>query len=216
MSRFHCISFKPPLIVPTAPKDWHYYALNKFTPEVSDDLSTGLSLEDDDEDADTNTDGQQQDSSTAASNSTMTLVDIITPLQPATAHPVMLSKTDTTSNNLPSPSSPPLSKSSLPKTDTTGNNIPSPDLLPPNDSLPALVTEVSMHSVPANQDQGVQVTGAPTSPDCNMPRSDIPSMTTDVLPMNVTESQWMKAKKTLTYLREVCEMGKLSDLSSPY
>ena len=106
MSCFHCISFKPPLIVPTAPKDWHYYALDKFTPEVADDLSTGLSPEDDDEDTNTNTDGQQQDSSTATLNSTMTLADIITPLQPTTVHPVVLPETDTTSNDLPSPSSP--------------------------------------------------------------------------------------------------------------
>ena len=112
----------------------------------------------------------------------------------------------------PLPPVPPSSESSLPKTNTTGNNIPSPDLLPPNNSLLALVTEVSTHGVLANQNQGVRVTGAPTGPDCNMPHSDIPSTTTDVLPTNATESQWMKAKKTLTYFREVHEMGKLSDL----
>ena len=193
VSYFHDISFKPPLISPTAPTDWHLYTLDQPAPN---DPSTH-SVEQDEDDSRANADPNADANSGTNTNTNAgtnpqqpPVVASTTPSQPAIAYPAVLSKTDATDNDF------------LPL-----------DLPLPTNSHPNSPTEVPSHAAAAGQGQDSRNFVASTYPDCHVPSRGSGLLTTiDNLPTDATEPIWMKAKETLKYFRGVHKMGKLLDL----
>jgi hypothetical protein len=192
------------LTLSTAPSEWHLYSLGK---QASDDLSTGSGTEHDGgEDVGADADVQHEDQAMVVSNATDT----------ASVQPVVTPLAAAVKNDLPSSHSPSLNDLAVTPpvvvAETgTSNDIPSSDM-PPGNPCPALPTEHSAGVVTADQDIHNPV--ASSRPDHRAPScaNDILFAGIDDLPASAVVAEWMKAKNTLKYFREVHKTGKLSAL----
>ena len=171
---------------PTAPSDWHLYTL-----EPSPDGPSTGPMEQDETDADIDADNCADADADAGNDASID------------------AGSDTNMQQLDLATHPALS----PETSTTNNSPSSPDSPPPTNSCSTAPTKVPTHVAPVNRGQDNPDLEPPTRPDCGVSPCGNNLLTTiDDLPMTVTESTWMKAKKTLKYFREVHKMGKLSTL----
>ena len=134
------------------------------------------------------------------------------PAPAAVTLPPAVNTADIQHTALPESNTTDVQHAALPESDTPANH-PSLDSHP-NDSHPASPNKVSTGITSIAQDQDIPNRDAPNHPDSQVPRGDTDLATSNNLPMNARESEWMRSKKTLNYFREVYKMGKLSDLIS--
>ena len=178
---------------PTAHSDWPLYGLGKLTSTSSstkqdDPEVAGVDVADDGAaNVDVDTNAQRPDKAVT----TMATAAGVAPPQPlVTSDPVILTGL------------------------LTNSNI-SPLLVPlPADPLLPLPTGESMEIVLINQDQDFPDLEVPSGLELPLPScwNDILLTGIEDLPMDATESGWMKSKKTLKYFREIHKTGKLSEL----